>query len=67
MVAVNSIEFGMVKAELCLDFLIDRGVCYFAYQWLKNVKTNKYAKFDNNLPCGPRVMSILLIDHNLLK
>ena len=29
-----------------------------AYQWLYNVKINKYAKFDLNIPCGSRVMRI---------
>ena len=29
----------------------------FAYQWLDNVKINKYAKFDPNLSCRSRVMS----------
>ena len=29
----------------------------FAYQWLDNVKINKYAQFDQNMPCGSRVVS----------
>ena len=32
---------------------------HFAYQWLENVKIDKYAKFDPNIPCSSRVMSIL--------
>ena len=27
-------------------------------QWLDNVKKNKYTKFEPNIPCGSRVMSI---------
>ena len=27
----------------------------FACQWLENVDNYKYAKFDINTPCGPRV------------
>ena len=30
----------------------------FAYQCLHNVKMYKYAKFDKNIPCGSRVMSV---------
>ena len=30
----------------------------FGYQWLDNVTINKYAKYDPNIPCGLRVMSI---------
>ena len=30
----------------------------FAYQGLDNVKMYKYAKFDQNIPCGLTVMSI---------
>ena len=29
-----------------------------AYQWVDNVATNKYAKFDSNIPRGSRVISI---------
>ena len=31
--------------------------CY-ACQWLDNVDMHRYAKFDQNIACGPRVMSI---------
>ena len=31
---------------------------HFEYQWLDNVNINKYAKFDPNILCGSRVMSI---------
>ena len=31
---------------------------FFAYQWLDNVRINKYAKFDPNKPCDKRVISI---------
>ena len=34
--------------------------------WLDNIKTNKYAEFDQNISYGPRVMKILLTDHNRL-
>ena len=30
----------------------------FAYQWPDNAKMYKYAKFDQNIPYGSRVMSI---------
>ena len=30
----------------------------FAYQFLDNVKMYKYKKFDHNMPCGSRIMSI---------
>ena len=30
----------------------------FVYQWLDNVKINRYAKFDPNIPCGSRVIRI---------
>ena len=30
---------------------------HFAYQWLDNVKINKYPKFDTHIPCDSRVMS----------
>ena len=30
-----------------------------AYQVLENVKINKYAKFELNIPCGSRVMDVL--------
>ena len=33
----------------------------FAYQWLDNIKINKYAKFDPNIQCGSWVMSIFTI------
>ena len=59
--ALNSFQFN-------IDFVIFgsflRFKCYqqprhhFAYQWLDNVKINKYAKFDPTLPCGSRVLSI---------
>ena len=29
-----------------------------ACQWLDNVDIHAYAKFDQNIPCGSRVMSI---------
>ena len=29
----------------------------FAYQWLDNIKINKYAKFNPNIPYGSGVMS----------
>ena len=29
-----------------------------SYQWPDNVKSNKNAKFDKNIPCGSRVNSI---------
>ena len=32
-------------------------VCY-ACQWLDNVDMHTYANFDQNIPCGSRVMSI---------
>ena len=32
---------------------------HFAYKWLDNIKINKYAKFDPNIPCGSIVMSRL--------
>ena len=31
--------------------------CY-ACKWLENVDMRMYAKFDQNIPCGSRVMSI---------
>ena len=34
----------------------------FGYQWLEKVKINNYAKFEPNIPCSSRVMSILLTD-----
>ena len=30
----------------------------FAYQWMDNLKINKYAKFYHNIPCGSIVISI---------
>ena len=30
----------------------------FVYQLLGNVKIYKYTNFEQNIPCGPRVMSI---------
>ena len=30
----------------------------FSYQWLDNVKIHKYTKFEPNIPCGSRLMSI---------
>ena len=30
----------------------------FESQWLDNAIINKYAKYDTNIPCGSRVMSI---------
>ena len=30
----------------------------FACQWLGNVDMHMYAKFDQNTPCGSRVMNI---------
>ena len=38
--------------------VIKKGV--YAYQWLVNVDTHVYAKFDQNLPCGSRVVSIFI-------
>ena len=35
----------------------------FAYQWLDNIKINKFAKFNPNIPCGSRVISILTNTH----
>ena len=31
---------------------------WFEYQWLDNVKINKYTEFNPNIPCGLRVMII---------
>ena len=31
----------------------------FAYEWLDNVKINKYVKFDPNIPCGSKVINTL--------
>ena len=39
----------------------------FAYLCLINVKMYTYAKFDQNIPCGLRVMSIFFKDLNLPK
>ena len=36
----------------------------FEYQWLSNVKINKYAKIDLNIPCVSSVMIILLTGHD---
>ena len=36
--------------------------CYTC-QWLDNSDMHLYAKFDQNIPCCSRVMSILLADH----
>ena len=33
----------------------------FAYQWLDNFLIHKYRKFEQNIPCGPRVMSVFTI------
>ena len=30
----------------------------FAHQWMHNVEMCEYAKFDSNIPCGSRVMSV---------
>ena len=30
----------------------------FLYQWLDNVKMHQYTKFEPDIPCGSRVMSI---------
>ena len=35
--------------------------CY-ASQWLENVDIQTYAKFDQNIPCGSRVISIFMTD-----
>ena len=38
---------------------------HFTYQFLNNVKVNKFAEIDQNIPCASRVMSILLIANGL--
>ena len=32
--------------------------CCYTCQWLDNADMHKYAKVDQNIPCGSRVMSI---------
>ena len=29
---------------------------FYIFQWLDNVNMHKYAKFDQNIPCGVRVI-----------
>ena len=31
---------------------------HYAYQWLDNVKINKFAKYDPNIPCGSTIMRV---------
>ena len=58
---IHDDNFSVIMSEIKLSKQPRR---LFAYQWLDNVKTNKYAKFDPNMPCGSRFMGISLTGHN---